>query len=128
MATFLGKDLYEELGDQYFAIGTDFYISDCNLPGKDGRITVEFCSDDPLAYNMKDTGMQKGLINFSEVSEESDLYNFISKKIPTGSVGEGYSFGMEKIKRTHEINFAPTDMYDAMILYYETSPTEIWTD
>ena len=126
--TFLGKDLYDELGDKYFAIGTDFYISDCNLPGKDGRITVEFCSDDPLAFNMKSTGMTKGLLEFSDVNEDSDLYNYISKKIPTGSIGEGYSIGMERIKKSHEVNFAPSDMYDAMILYYEVEPTNIWTD
>lgn len=125
--TFLGKYLYEELKDAYFAIGTDFYISSCNLPGKDGRMVKEFCSDDPLAYNMKNSELDKGLLVFSEVDEDSELYPYISESIPTGSLGEGYSPLMLLMKNQYQLYFAPADMYDAMILYYETTPTEIWT-
>lgn len=128
MATFLGKDLHDELGDKYFAIGTDFYITDCNLPVDDGRTVVRFCSDDPLAYNMQFTGLDKGLLDFSKVDAESALYPYITKAIPTGSLGEGYTPGMEDNKRAYQMNFAPADMYDAMILYYETTPTEVWAD
>ena len=126
--TFLGKDLYEELGDAYFAIGTDFYISLCNLPGGDGRIEKEFCSDDPLAANMKNCALDKGLIVFSNVDEGSDLYSYITKRIPTGSLGEFYSPLMLFMKNQYQIYYAPVDMYDAMILYYQTAPTEIWTN
>ena len=126
--TFLGKYLYEELKDAYFAIGTDFYITSCNLPGKDGRMVKEFCSDDPLAYNMKDSELDKGLLVFSEVDEDSELYPYITESIPTGSLGEGYSPLMMLMKNQYQVYFAPEEMYDAMILYYETTPTEIWTD
>ncbi len=126
--TFLGKDLYEELGDAYFAIGTDFYITLCNLPGRDRRIEKEFCSDDPLAYNMQYSPLDKGLIVFSNVGEGSDLYSQITKSMPTGSLGEAYSPLMLLMKNQYQIYFAPVDMYDAMILYYQTTPTEIWTD
>ena len=125
-ATFLGKDLYKEYGTAYFAIGTDFYYTACNLPGKDGRMVKEFCSDDPLALCMKDSSLEKGLLVFSEVEEESDLYPYITEKIPTGSLGEAYSPMMAVMKSTYQINFPPVDMYDAMILYYQTNPTEIW--
>ncbi len=33
---------------------------------------------------------------------------------------------MNAIKPMYEIRYAPVDMYDAMILYYEVNPTEIW--
>ena len=126
--TFLGKYLYEELGDAYYAIGTDFYLTSCNLPGKDGRIVKEFCSDDPLAFNMQYSSLEKGLIVFSEVDEESGLYPYIFQSIPTGSLGEGYSPLMQMMKSQYQIYFAPAEMYDAMILYYQTTPTQIWTD
>ena len=126
--TFLGKDLYEELGDAYFAIGTDFYITLCNLPGNNGRMEKEFCSDDPLAFNMQNSSLDKGLVVFSGVEEGSDLYSYITRSIPTGSLGEGYSPLMLLMKNQYQIYFAPVDMYDAMILYYQTTPTEIWTD
>ena len=124
--TFLGKDLYEELGDAYFAIGTDFYTTECNLPDKNGRTVKEFCSDDPLARNMKDSGLDKGLVIFSEVDEGSSLYSYITRSIPTGSLGEAYSPLMKVLKNQYQIYFAPRDMYDAMILFYHTTPTEIW--
>ena len=126
--TFLGKDLYEELGDAYFAIGTDFYNTSCNLPGNNGRIVKEFCSDDPLAFNMKDSSLDKGLLVFSDVDEESSLFPYISESIPTGSLGESYSPLMLLLKNQYQLYFAPEDMYDAMILFYQTTPTEIWTD
>ena len=126
--TFLGMDLYKELGDAYFAIGTDFYITLCNLPGRNGRIEKEFCSDDPLAFNMQNSPLDKGLILFSRVDEGCNLYSQITKSMPTGSLGEGYSPLMLLMKNQYQIYFAPVDMYDAMILYYQTTPTEIWTD
>ena len=124
--TFLGKDLYDKYGDAYFAVGTDFYNTHVNLPNTDGRIVVDLCSDDPLAYNMKDNELKGGYLDFSKVDEGSDLYKYVYDKIPTGSVGEYYAKGFELMKRNYQINFAPNDMYDAMILYYEVNPTEIW--
>ena len=126
--TFLGKDLYAELKDAYFAIGTDFYLSSCNLPGKDGRIIKEFCSDDPLAFSMKDSSLDKGLLIFSDVDEDSSLYPYISESIPTGSLGEAYSPLMLLLKNQYQLYFAPEEMYDAMILYYRTTPTQIWAE
>jgi len=128
VATFLGADLYEEYGSAYYAIGTDFYLSNCNLPGTNGRIIVEFTGDDPLAYSMKESNLDKGLITFSNVREGTGLYEVIHSKIPTGSIGEYYQIGMNMLKSMYEIRYAPVDMYDAMILYYEVSPTEIWED
>ena len=126
--TFLGKDLHDELGDAYFAIGTDFYITNCNLPGNDGRVVKEFCSDDPLAFSMKDSAIKGGYLDFAKVNEGSNLYKYVYESIPTGSLGEYYQKGMELIKANYQLKFAPYEMYDAMILYYEVAPTEIWTD
>ena len=126
--TFLGKFLHDEMQDAYFAIGTDFYITSCNLPGNNGRMVKEFCSDDPLAYNMKDSSLDKGLLIFSNVDEESSLYPYISESIPTGSLGEAFTPLMLLMKNQYQLYFAPEDMYDAMILYYQTTPTQIWED
>ena len=126
--TFLGKFLHDEMQDAYFAIGTDFYITSCNLPGNNGRMVKEFCSDDPLAYNMKDSSLDKGLLIFSNVDGESSLYPYISESIPTGSLGEAFTPLMLLMKSQYQLYFAPEEMYDAMILYYQTTPTQIWED
>ncbi|MBR4731772.1 MAG: erythromycin esterase family protein [Lachnospiraceae bacterium] len=128
MNTFLGKFLYDDYGKEYFAIGTDFYNTTVNLPNSNytARIIESFCSDDPLAYQVKDLSMDKCYLDFSEADAGSALGKKLHSRISTGSLGEGYSVLSKLIKATHQIHYAPTEMYDAMILYYEVSPIEIW--
>ncbi len=129
-ATFLGVFLNEEYGDSYYTIGTDFYYSTDNLPNGSvrNRITETFCSDDPIAYQLKDMPEEKYYIDFAKVDKDSPLGKKINGRMKTGSLGEGYNKLMKFIKKSYQLNFAPVDMYDAMIVYYEVNPTEIYTD
>ena len=43
-----------------------------------------------------------------------------------GSVGESYNILTKLLPMAHSINYVPSDIYDAMIVYYEVNPTEIW--
>lgn len=126
--TFLGRFLHDELGDGYFAIGTDFYISKDNLPGKNGREVHKFCSDDPLAYQVKYTDDNMCYLDFSSVPESDPVYEKIHNPMKTGSLGEQYSLVIRLVKPFYQLNYAPEDMYDAMILVYEAEPTEIWSE
>lgn len=128
MNTFLGKFLFDDYGKEYFAIGTDFYNTTVNLPNSNytARIIESFCSDDPLAYQVKDLSMDKCFLDFSKAESGSALYKKINSRISTGSLGEAYNFLSKLLKSTHQVHYAPTEMYDAMILYYEVSPIEIW--
>ena len=127
--TFLGTFLAEDYGDAYFAIGTDFYHTSVNLPNADysGRIIKEFYSDDPLAYQVKDLSMSKCYLDFSRVDANSPLGKKICKPMSTGSLSEAYSIIYKVLKSGYQVFFAPTEMYDAMILYYDVNPIEIWT-
>ncbi len=126
--TFLGKFLHDELGDGYFAIGTDFYITKDNLPGKNGREVHKFCSDDPLAYQVKYTDDNMCYLDFGTVPENDPVYEKIHSPMKTGSLGEQYSLMIKLVKPFYQLNYAPDDMYDAMILVYEAEPTEIWSE
>ncbi|MBQ2054445.1 MAG: erythromycin esterase family protein [Eubacterium sp.] len=130
VATFLGTFLAEEYGDKYFAIGTDAYYSVTSLPKTSARDRVDrkFCSDDPIAYQVKDMSEDKYYIDFSKVDANSDLGKKINSNIRTGSVGETDSIMYKFVKSTYTINFKPTDMYDAMIVYYDVEPIRVWTD
>lgn len=127
-ATYLGKFLHDDFGEEYFAIGTDFYITKDNLPGKNGREIHEFCSDDPLAYQVKFTDEKMCCLDFSSVPENDPVYEKIHNPMKTGSLGEQYSIVMKLVKPFYQLHFAPEDMYDAMILVYEAKPTEIWAE
>lgn len=123
----LGSLLAENLGDGYFAIGTDFYKSVCNLPkpytGK--RITHTFYSYDPLAKASKKCGFDVSFLDFSKVSEDSALMEYLANNISMGSVGEYYSVLMNFVPRSYRVQRIPQDAYDAMIFVTDTAPIEI---
>lgn len=123
----LGSLLAENLGDGYFAIGTDFYKSVCNLPkpytGK--RITHTFYSYDPLAKASKKCGFDVSFLDFSKVSEDSALMEYLANNISMGSVGEYYSVLMNFVPRSYRVQRIPQDADDAMIFVTDTAPIEI---
>ena len=123
----LGSLLAENMGDGYFAIGTDFYKSVCDLPkpytGK--RITHTFYSYDPLAKASKKCGFDVSFLDLSKVSEDSALTQYLSNSIPMGSLGESYSVLMHFVPRSYRVRRIPQDAYDAMIFVASATPIEI---
>ena len=123
----LGSLLAEELGSGYFAIGTDFYKSVCNLPkpytGK--RITHTFYSHDPLAKASKRCGFAVSFLDFSKVPGDSPLAECISSSIPMGPLGESYSALMNFVPRSYRVSRTPQQAYDAMIFVASATPTDI---
>lgn len=123
----MGNILSDELGEGYFAIGTDFYKTNCNLPKNNGnRITHTFYSYDPLAKAAKKAGYDMCWLDFSKVPENSKLKEQISDSIFMGSLGEGYSpFFMNLIPRSYRISKTPEALYDGMIFVTNAHPIEI---
>lgn len=123
----MGNILSDELGEGYFAIGTDFYKTNCNLPKNNGnRITHTFYSYDPLAKAAKKAGYDMCWLDFSKVPENSKLKEQISDSIFMGSLGEGYSpFFMNLIPRSYRISMTPEALYDGMIFVTNAHPIEI---
>ena len=123
----LGSLLAENLGDGYYAIGTDFYKSVCNLPKPDTgkRITHTFYSHDPLAKASKKCGFAVSLLEFSKVLEDSALAEYITNNISMGSLGESYSVLMNFVPRSYRVQRTPQKAYDAMIFAAKATPIEI---
>lgn len=123
----LGSLLADNLGDGYFAIGTDFYRSVCNLPkpytGK--RITHTFYSYDPLAKASEKCGFDVSFLDFSKIPEDSALTKYIANNISMGSLGESYSALMNFVPRSYRVQRIPQDAYDAMIFVANAAPIEI---
>lgn len=124
----MGNLLADELGREYFVIGTDFYKSSCNLPKEnDGtRMKHTFYSYDPLAKAAKKIGVDMCWLDFSKIPEDSSLREQIAGTIYMGSLGEGYNaFYMNFFPVTYRIHRCPSELYDGMILVPEAHPTEI---
>lgn len=123
----LGSLLAGKLGDGYFAVGTDFCKSVCNLPKPytGERITHTFYSRDPLAKASARCGFDASFLSFSEVPKDSAPAEYIADSIPTGSLGESYSILMNFIPRSYRVQRVPQDAYDAMIFVANATPIEI---
>ena len=120
----MGSFLREKLGEAYFSIGTDYFISNSNMPNNNGRRSVHrFVSGDILAYQAKDLGTY--YLFFSEIDEGSPVYRYIHEPIYTGSLGEGYSILNTVLQDTVRIYCEPEYLYDAMILVYECAPLNL---
>lgn len=124
--TNMGSYLSEEMGSEYFVIGTDFYNTICSMPTSDARANYEFCSDNPFAEAVGTLEDHICYLDFNKASESINLSESIQKAIPTGSLGESYSPIMKVLKSTYQIHIAPVKLYDGMILVYEASPIEVW--
>ena len=123
----MGNILSDELGEGYFAIGTDFYKTNCNLPKNDGkRITHTFYSYDPLAKAAKKAGYDMCWLDFSKVPENSQLKEQITDHVSMGSLGEGYSaFFMSIFPQSYRVSQSPEKLYDGMIFVTDAHPIEI---
>ena len=120
----MGSFLRDELGDSYYAIGTDYFITDCSMPSGNGRrANHRFVSGDILAYQAKEQGTY--YLDFSKVSEDSEVYKYIHEPIYTGHLGEGYSILNTILQDTVRIYCEPDYLFDAMILVYQCSPLNL---
>ena len=120
----MGSFIRDELGDAYFTIGTDYFITSCNMPDSSGkRSDHRFVSGDILAYQAKDLGTY--YLDFSGVSKDSDVYKYINEPIYTGSLGESYSILNTILQDTVRIYCEPDYLYDSMIFVYECTPLNL---
>ena len=120
----MGSFIRDELGDAYFAIGTDYFITSCNMPDSSGkRSDHRFVSADILAYQAKDLGTY--YLDFSRVGKDSDVYKYINEPIYTGSLGESYSILNTILQDTVRIYCEPDYLYDSMIFVYECTPLDL---
>lgn len=124
----MGSILSENFGDGYFAIGSDFYRSECNLKSGAGneRKIHTFYSHDPLAKASKMCGFAKSYLDFSEIPLTSPLCSDISVETTVGSLGDLYSgFYMNLLPNSYRIKIVPKNTYDGMIFVSSATPTTI---
>ena len=120
----MGALLSDELGEAYFAIGTDFYKAKVSLPkGKSGkRSNHTFFSKDPLSNAAKQCGYKICWLDFSRIPDGSTLKHQITDYTWMGDVGEGYSPLMAVLPQSYRDWVSPTLLYDGVILVTEAQP------
>lgn len=123
----MGKLLSNETDNGYYAIGTDFYKTECNLPaGSTGKRTNQvFYSHDPLAKAAKTAGYDICWLDFSSIPENTELKKLINQYNYLGNLGESYSLLMRILPPSYRMFQPPAVLYDSMIFVADAKPTKI---
>ncbi len=123
----MGKILSENSKNGYYAIGTDFYKTYCNVPikGSGKRVNRVFYSHNPLAKAAKICGYDICWIDFNKIPENSELGLQISDYTYMGNIGEGYSFIMRLLPPSYRMFQPPAQLYDSMIFVSSATPIKI---
>lgn len=122
----MGKLLSNQMGSGYYAIGTDFYKTRCNLPAGDGGRTEQtFYSHSPLAKAAKGAGQSICWLDLASLPQGSELKELAGQYQYMGNLGEGYSFFMRLLPQSYRIFQPPAVLYDSMIFVTEATPTRI---
>ena len=123
----MGNLLSKELKNNYYSIGTGFYKTKVNLPfhAKNKRTLQTFYSHDPIAKTLKLAGIDICWINFSAISQNTELYQLIKNYNYMGSIGESYSLLMRILPPSYRIFQQPAVLYDSMIYVTNATPTKI---
>ena len=126
----MGKLLSNKIENSYYAIGTDFYRTECNMPTRSStkRTNQVFYSHDPLAKAAKMAGFDVCWLNFANVPENSQLAELISQYTYMGNLGESYSWLMRVLPPSYRMFQPPAELYDSMIFVADANPTKIVTE
>lgn len=124
--TNMGYYLSQEMQEEYYVIGTDFYNTTCSIATKEAREDYGFCSDDPLAKAVGDMEENIYYLDFADAKGSEELSTLLNSNMKTGSLGESYSPLMKVLKYTYQLSIAPSKLYDGMIFVYEATPIEVW--
>lgn len=126
----MGKLLSNKIENSYYAIGTDFYRTECNMPTRSStkRTNQVFYSHDPLAKAAKMAGFDVCWLNFANVPENSQLAERISQYTYMGNLGESYSWLMRVLPPSYRMFQPPAELYDSMIFVADANPTKIVTE
>ncbi len=121
----MGSLLADE--NNYYAIGTDFYKTNCNLPvGRQGkRANHSFYSHDPLAKASYKAGFDVSYLDFATLPADSKLYATATDYTYLGHLGESYSIINELLPPSYRMFQPPATLYDGMIFVSSATPTKI---
>ena len=122
--TALGERLAKDLGENYYAIGTDATITSFNSQGTDGEFTVRTVENtNELASLVSKT--ENNMVYFETKSEEASWEKLMNTPIRMTSLNVGIAEWQKLIKTAYTTVVTPSASYNALILFHEVHPTTL---
>lgn len=116
----LGKLLTQQLGDGYFAIGTDAEVTSFNSQTDDGFEELRVENQNALTALAANAKQDFYYIDFETAAADNGWNNIISEKQRMTSLNVTV---VTTMKAFYTIQAVPGDLFDAMIVFGEVSPT-----
>ena len=118
----LGKLLTQQLGDGYFAIGTDAEVTSFNSQTDDGFEELRVENQNALTVLAANAKQDFYYIDFETAAADNGWNNIISEKQRMTSLNVTV---VTTMKAFYTIQAVPGDLFDAMIVFGEVSPTTL---
>ncbi len=122
---YMGKNLKEMYGDEYYSIGFEFSRGSFNV--YDGMSTNSFTKSDIdisaseyLAYKFDKTQVPISFLDFNSSSENKEVSEMLSKN---QTFNFGTSYYDESIQKSFQ--YIPKNLFDGLIYIKETTPSKI---
>lgn len=118
----LGKLLAKDLGDKYFAIGTDAYITTFNSQTDDGFEEKKVKNKNDLNALAKDIEGKYYYVDFAMAGGKDGWKEVMAKEQRVTSLNVG---AVTVLKAFYTTKLIPENTFDGMIVFEEVSPTTI---
>ncbi|NTU33565.1 erythromycin esterase family protein [Brevibacillus sp. HB1.1] len=132
MTTCMGAHLAKALGDQYYAIGSEFYESTflANDASTNERkaFTVKNSGKDRLAVLFAQTGMADGFLDFAKAKHHQDFYTYLNKAQPISAIGDVFSGWYGKMEKLYTLQMVPAKAFDAIFFVRTATPSVMIKD
>ncbi len=121
---YMGKNLKEMYGDEYYSIGFELSRGSFNTSGMSTgtltRIDIDNNGPEYLAYKFDKTQIPISFLDFNSASENKEVSEVLSKN-------QAFNFGTlyydESIEKSFQ--YIPKNLFDGLIYIKETTPSKI---
>ncbi len=123
----MGELLSEKYGDEYFAIGTEFYegtfLASDYTTGERKEYHVQNNGNKRLAVLLYETSNDSLYLNMEAENIDSDLARYLNEKQPMSSIGDMFSDSFSKTETAYTQKIAPHKAYNAIIFLDTLNPS-----
>lgn len=123
----MGNYLDELYGEQYFAIGTDFIISEFQakngVSGERQIHTVE--NHNALVDAFSEIESNVFYVDFEKASKSDRLLDIVSKEQRMSNIGDDFRAWYKFFKKFYTIEMMPNEAYNGIIIVKKATPTNV---
>ncbi|USG65042.1 erythromycin esterase family protein [Brevibacillus ruminantium] len=132
MTTCMGAHLAKTFGEQYYAIGSEFYessfIANDAATNERKEFYVKNSGNDRLAVLFAHTNRKDGFLDFAKARQDENFTAFLNRAQPISAIGAVFSGLYGKIEKMYTLQMIPAKAFDAIIFVRTATPSIMITD